>query len=93
MYVLHVPTDDAHTYIEELPVAMSTFLLLYVRMHCIYLVLVYLLVYVRTYCAYCCFYSCTYVPTVRTALTNAISTHLLRKTAAPTVRTYCCTYG
>ena len=55
--------------------------------------LVYLLVYVRTYCAYCCFYSCTYVPTVRTALTNAISTHLLRKTAAPTVRTYCCTYS
>ena len=36
----------------------------------------------------------TYVPTVRTALTNAISTHLLHKSTVPTVRTYyCCTYS
>ena len=33
-----------------------------------------------------------YVPTVRTALTNAISTHILNKTAVPNLRTYCFTY-
>ena len=50
MYVLHVPTDDARTYVEEekLPAAVSTYLLLYVRIYCTYLVLVYLLTYVRT---------------------------------------------
>ena len=51
----------------------------------------YILRYVRTYCAYCCFYWRTYVPTVRTALTNAISTNLLNKTAVSTVH-YRCTY-
>ena len=58
MYVLHVPTDDARTNIEEekLPVAVRTYLLLYVRIYCTYFVLVYLLIYVRTYCTYCCSY-------------------------------------
>ena len=93
MYVLHVPTDDAHTYIEELPVAMSTFLLLYVRMHCITL--------------YSCTYWCTYAPTAHTAVPTdvrtypphlllskfAISTRLLHKAAVRPVRVYCCTYS
>ena len=43
--------------------------------------------YVRTYCTYCCPYWCTYVPTVRTALTNALSTRLLlHQTPVPPVR-------
>ena len=43
MYVLHAPTDDARTCIEEkLPAAVSTYLLLYVRIYCTYPVLVYL---------------------------------------------------
>jgi len=83
MYVLHVPADDARTYIEEekLPAAVSTYLLLYVRTYYTYLVLVYLVMNVRTYCTYCCFYSDvrTYPPYV--LLTNAVSTHLLHKTA------------
>ena len=55
----------------------------------------YLLPYVRTYCTYLvlsCNYWCTYAPNVRTASSNATSTHLLQKTAVPTVRIYCCTY-
>ena len=104
MYVLHVPTDDAHTYIEELPVAMSTFLLLYVRMHCIYLVLVYLLVYVRTYCTYCCSYWCTYIPTALTAFKICYKytptaqscctpcTCILLYVQLINVSIYCCTY-
>ena len=53
MYVLHVPNDDARTYIEgKTPAAVSTYLLLHVRIYCTYLVLVYLLMYVRT-CTYC----------------------------------------
>ena len=60
--VLHVPTVDARTYIEEekLPAAASTYLLLYVRTYCTYLVLVYLLyillflqMKVRTHRTYC----------------------------------------
>ena len=95
MYVLHVPTVNARTYIEEkkLLAAVRTYLLLHVCTYCTYLVLVYLLMYARTYCIYRCFYWCTYVPTIRTALAYATSTHLLHKTAVPTVRTYCCTYS
>ena len=54
MYVLHVPTDDARTYVEEekLPAAVSTYLLLYVRICCTYLVLVYVVMDVRSYCTY-----------------------------------------
>ena len=97
MYVLHIPTVDARMYSEEkkLPAAVKTYLLLYVRTYCTYLVLVYLLIDVHTHLllyAHCCSYGCTYVPTVRTALTNGISTHLLHKTAVPTVH-YCCTYS
>ena len=87
--VLHAPTYDARTCIEEekIPAAVSTYLLLYVRIYCTYLVLVHLLMYVRTYCIYCCSYWCTYVPTVRTALTNALSTRLLlHQTPVPPVR-------
>ena len=103
MYARTAPTDvllhelnvDARTYIEEkkIPAAVSTYLPLHVRTYCTYLVLGYLLMYVRTYCAYCCSCCCTYVPTVRTALSNAINAHLLHKTVVPTVRTYCCTYS
>ena len=57
---------------KKLPAAVNTCLLRYARTYCTYLVLVHLLMYVRTYCTYCCPYWCTYVPTVRTALTNAI---------------------
>ena len=93
---------------KKTPVSVFTYLLLYVRNYCTYLVLVYLLMYVRTYFTYCCSYLCTYVPTVRTALTNAISTHLLHKTTVrtadaciylllhvlpvPIASTYWCTY-
>ena len=83
MYVLHVPTTvDARTYAEEekLPAAVSTYLMLYVRTYCTYLVLAYLQTYVRPYCTYCCSYKCTYVPTVRTALipkVHAFRTKLL----------------
>ena len=51
MDALHVPTDDALTYIEEekLPAAVSMYLLLYVRTYYTYLVRVYLLTHVRTY--------------------------------------------
>ena len=92
MYVLHLPTADTRKYIEKkLPAAVNTYLLLYIRTYCTYLVLVYTLMYVRIYCTYCCYYWCTYVPTLRTALTNAISTHLPHKTAVPTV--YCPTYS
>ena len=91
IYVLHLPTVDALTYVDEkkLPAAVNAYLPLYVCTYCTYLVLVYLLMYVRTYCTYCCSYWCTYVPTIRTALTNAISTHLLHKAAVPTVHYYC----
>ena len=94
MYVPHILTIDARTCIEEeiLPAAISTYLLPYVRTYCTYLVLVYLLMYIRTYCTYCCPYGCTYVGTPCTAFTNAISTHLVYKTAKPTVH-YCCTYN
>ena len=85
---------DARTYFEEkLPAAGSTYLLLYVRTYCTYLVDVYLRMHLRTYCTHWCSYRCTYVPTVRTALTNAINTYP-HKTTLPTVRTYyCCTYS
>ena len=52
MYVLHVPTVDARMLKgKKLPADVSTYLLLYVRTYCTYLVLVYLLMY-----AYCGFY-------------------------------------
>ena len=107
MYVLHVSAVDARTYIEEkkLTVAVSTYLLLYVRTFCTYLVLVYLLIYVRSCCTHCCSYWCMYVPIVRAALTNAISTYLLAQNCGtyctyllPYVQlmtyvfTYCCTH-
>ena len=50
-------TDDGRTYIEEgkLPAVVITYLLLlYVRIYCTYLVVVYLLLNVRTYCPHCC---------------------------------------
>ena len=95
IYVLHLPTVDALTYVDEkkLPAAVNAYLPLYVCTYCTYLVLVYLLMYVRTYCTYCCSYWCTYVPTVHTALANAISTHLLYKLLYLLQVHYCCTHS
>ena len=54
MYVQHGPTDDARTCNgeEKLPAVVSTYLLLYVRICCTYLVLVYVVMDVRSYCTY-----------------------------------------
>ena len=63
MYVLHVPTVDARTYIEEkkLPAAVNTYLLLYVRTSAL------------TW--YSCTYYCTYAPTAPTALPTGVRTY------------------
>ena len=108
MYLLmiHVRILKENDQLLEVP---GTYPLLYVRIYCIYLVLVYQLLAVCTCCTYCCSYwcrhvqsyvlfnqYCKYTPSARNGCTYC--TYLLLyllyvPTAVPTVRTYCCTYN